>query len=203
MGVRQQQAALTEAELKAAAVRVFDRVGYLNAKITEITAEAGRATGSFYKHFAGKEKLLEALLADLLEEGDASAEMPGHGTDFRDREAVRWHIAAYWEVYRRTRTVMTALQQAASVDEHFAAQAQRMVEPDLHHIAGHLAGLDLPGDPVVVASMFTSLISTFAATWISGNHPRLDRELTDDEAIETLTSFVFAGIGGERTTSSG
>lgn len=203
MGVRTQQAALTEAELKAAAIRVFDRVGYLNAKITEITAEAGRATGSFYKHFASKEKLLEALLADLLEEGDASAEMPGHGTDFRDRAAVRWHIAVYWNVYRRTRTVMTALQQAASVDEHFAAQAQRMVEPDLHHIAGHLAGLDLPGDPVVVASMFTSLVSTFAATWLSGNHPRLGRELTDEEAIETLTSFVHAGIGGERAKSSG
>jgi AcrR family transcriptional regulator len=198
MGVRQQQAALTEAELKAAAIRVFDRVGYLNAKITEITAEAGRATGSFYKHFASKEKLLEALLADLLEEGDASAEMPGHGTDFRDREAVRWHVAVYWNVYRQTRTVMTALQQAASVDEHFAVQAQRMVEPDLHHIAGHLTGLDLPGDPLVVASMFTSLISTFAATWLSGNHPRLGRELTDEEAIETLTSFVHAGIGGGR-----
>jgi AcrR family transcriptional regulator len=203
MGVRTQQAALTEAELKAAAIRVFDRVGYLNAKITEITAEAGRATGSFYKHFAGKEKLLEALLADLLEEGDASAEMPGHGTDFRDREAVRWHVAVYWGFYRRTRTVITALQQAASIDEHFAEQAQRMMEPDLHHIADHLAGLDLPGDPLVVASIFTGLISTFAAMWLSGNHPRLGRDLSDEEAIETLTSFVYAGIGGERPTPPG
>jgi AcrR family transcriptional regulator len=198
VGVRKQQAALTEAELKAAAIRVFDRVGYLNAKITDITAEAGRATGSFYKHFASKEKLLEALLAELLEEGDASAEMPGHGTDFGDREAVRWHIAVYWGFYRQARTVVTALQQAASVDEQFAEQAQRMLEPDMHHIAGHLAGLDLPGDPLVVASIFTGLISTFAATWLSGNHPRLGRELTDEEAIETLTSFVYAGIGGER-----
>lgn len=203
MGVRQQQAALTEAELKAAAIRVFDRVGYLNAKITEITAEAGRATGSFYKHFAGKEKLLEALLADLLTEGDASAGMPGHGTDFGDREAVRYHVAVYWNFYRRHRTVMVALQQAATVDESFAERSQQMIEPDLRHIADHLAGLDLPGDPLVVASMFTSLVSTFAATWLSANHPRLGRELTDEEAIDTLTSFVHLGIGGGRTTTSG
>jgi AcrR family transcriptional regulator len=195
-GVRKQQAAQTEAELKAAAIRVFDRVGYLNAKITDITAEAGRATGSFYKHFAGKEKLLEALLADLLVEGDDTSLMPGHRADFTDRDAVRWHIAVYWEFYRRHRTVMVALQQAGSVDESFARRSQEMLEPDLHHIADHLAGLDLPGDPLVVALIFTQLISSFAATWVAGNAPHLGRRLSDEEAIETLTSFVYAGIGG-------
>lgn len=196
-GVRKQQAAQTEAELKAAAIRVFARAGYLNAKITEITAEAGRATGSFYKHFASKEKLLEALLADLLAEGDESATRAGHGEDFRDRDAVRWHVAVYWGFFRRHRTVVEALQQAATVDEQFARVSREMMEPDLHHIAGHLAQLDLPGDPVVVASMFVSLLSTFAATWLSGHHPDLGRELSDEEAIETLTSFVYAGIGGK------
>jgi AcrR family transcriptional regulator len=195
-GVRKQQAAQTEADLKAAAIRVFGRVGYLNTKITDITAEAGRATGSFYKHFTSKEKLLEALLGDLLAEGDASSATAAHGDDFRDRAAVRYHVAIYWGFYRRHRTIMEALQQAATVDAGFARVSQEMIEPDLHHIADHLAGLDLPGDPLVVASMFVALVSTFAATWQSGNHPDLGRALSDDEAIETLTSFVYAGIGG-------
>jgi AcrR family transcriptional regulator len=196
VGVRKQQAAQTEAELKAAAVRVFARSGYLNAKITEITAEAGRATGSFYKHFASKEKLLEALLADLLAEGDANAVLAGHGDDFTDREAVRWHVALYWKFYRRHRTVIDSLQQAATVDAAFARVMRDMMEPDVRHIAGHLARLDLPGDPLVVASIFTTLVSTMAATWLSDHHPDLGRDLSDDEAVETLTSFVYAGIGG-------
>jgi len=200
-GVRRQQAAQTEAELKAAAVRVFARLGYLNTKITDITAEAGRATGSFYKHFASKEALLEALLVDLLAEGDESAVDDRHGDDFSDRDAVRWHVAVYWGFYRRHRTIMEALQQASSVDERFAQRSQAMIEPDLHHIADHLiraraAGLDMPGDPLVVASAFTLLMSTFAATWQSGAGPDLGRPLSDEEAIETLTSFAYAAFGG-------
>ena len=194
-GVRKLAAAQTEAELKAAAIRVFDRVGYLNAKITDITAEAGRATGLFYKHFGGKEKLLEALLADLLAEGDASAATAEHKDDFADRDAVRYHVAVFWGFYRRHRTVMEALRQAATVDPAFARVSREMMEPDLRHIAGHLTQLELPGDPVVVASMFGALLSSFAATWLSeNNRPHLGRELSDEEAIETLTSFLHGGF---------
>jgi len=174
-------------ELKAAAVRVFARTGYLNAKITDITAEAGRATGSFYKHFASKEQLLEALLADLLAEGDASAATPEHGDDFRDRAAVRYHVATYWHFYRRHRTIVEALRQAATVDEAFARRSQEMMEPDLRHIAGHLAKIDdLPGDPLMVATIFTATLSAFAQVWAPQK---------DDEAIETLTSFLHRGMG--------
>jgi len=197
-GVRKLRAAQTEAELKAAAIRVFDRVGYLNTKITDITAEAGRATGSFYQHFTSKEKLLEALLADLLAEGDAAIELSGHGDDFADRDAVRWHVAAFWGFYRRHRTVMDALQQAAIVDQEFARVTREMLAPDLRHIAGHMAGLDLPGDPLVLASLFTALLQAFATTWLSGPRPDLGRELSDEEAIETMTSFVYGGLTAPR-----
>ncbi len=196
VGIRRQQAAQTEADLKAAAIRVFDRLGYLNAKITDITAEAGRATGSFYTHFASKEALLEALLADLLAEGDRSARADGHGDDFTGRAAVRWHVAVYWGFYRRHRTVMQALRQASAVDETFARRSQEMLDPDLHHIADHLASLKLPGDPMVVATMFTAVLSGFAELWLSGAAPDLGRALSDDEAIDSLTTFIHQGVGG-------
>ena len=160
-GVRRQQAAQTEAELKAAAVRVFARLGYLNTKITDITAEAGRAAGSFYSHFPNKEALLEALLTDLLAAGDDLAEDPAHNSDFSDRDAVRGHVANYWWFYKQHYVLMTALQQAAIVDERFADRARELMEPDLHHIAGHMAqardkGVRLPAEPVVVAVLMRS-----------------------------------------------
>ncbi|HEX5199564.1 TetR/AcrR family transcriptional regulator [Paractinoplanes rhizophilus] len=187
-GVRKQRAAQTEAELKAAAIRVFARVGYLNTKITDITAEAGRATGSFYQHFAGKEQLLEALLADLLAEGDAGALLAGHSDDFSDRSAIRFHIEQYWAVYRRHRTVIEALRQAAIVDPQFDQVQQEMTRPDIVHLSRHMAKAAPSGDPGLLASIFSLLVSTFAATWID--------KIPDDVAIETLTSFVYGGING-------
>jgi AcrR family transcriptional regulator len=187
-GVRKQRAAQTEAELKAAAIRVFERVGYLNAKITDITAEAGRATGSFYQHFPSKEKLLEALLADLLALGDAGALAPGHSDDFADRAAIRWHIEQFWTVYRRHRTVMEALRQAAIVDPEFDRVQREMLEPDLRHIADHMAKAAPSADPMVLATIFNAVVGSFAATWID--------KLPDTEAIETLTAFVYGGING-------
>ncbi|WP_203834774.1 TetR/AcrR family transcriptional regulator [Winogradskya humida] len=202
-GVRRQQAAQTGAELKAAAVRVFARLGYLNTKITDITAEAGRAAGSFYTHFANKEALLESLLSDLLAQGDASTLTEGHSHDFSDRDAVRWHVASYWNFYRDHRVVMDALQQAAIVDPEFARRSRELSEPDLHHMADHLirardAGFVLPGDPLVLAAAYTALLSGFASMWQGGVGSDLGRALSDDEAIETLTSFIYAGIGGPR-----
>jgi AcrR family transcriptional regulator len=201
VGVRRQQAAQTEADLKAAAVRAFGRLGYLNTKITDITAEAGRAAGSFYKHFPNKEALLEALLSDLLTQQDASSLGDGHSDDFSDRAAVRWHIALYWDFHRRNRVLMDALQQASTVDPVFAERLRTLVEPDMHHMADHLirareAGLTLPGDPLVLATAFTALVSQFAAMWQSGSGPDLGRDLSDEEAIETLTALIHTGIGG-------
>jgi AcrR family transcriptional regulator len=192
MGTRRQQAAQTEAELKAAAIRVFERVGYLNTKITDITVEAGRATGSFYKHFPSKEKLLEALLADLLAEGDANAALVGHLEDFRDRAAVGWHVAVYWGFYREHRAVMSALQQAAIVDAAFARRSREMLEPDLRHIAGHLAGLRPPGGPLVAASFFVSTVSAVTAAWFADPGPAAG----EIETIEALTTFLHTGLGG-------
>jgi hypothetical protein len=83
---------------------------------------------------------------------------------------------------------MDALRQAAIVDPQFARVVEEMMAPDRGHIADHLAKLDLPGPPLVVASMFGALVSTFAAEWMS--------KMPDDEAIETLTSFIYGGIGG-------
>src|SRR4051812_22454274 len=98
---RKERAAETEAALKAAAKRVFAERGWVGTKITDITAAAGRAAGSFYNHFPSKEALLRALLADLLAESDEAVLDPEHSMDFTDLAAVRFHVAAYWHFYRR------------------------------------------------------------------------------------------------------
>jgi AcrR family transcriptional regulator len=204
---RSARAAETEVALKAAAKRVFAERGYVNTKITDITAEAGRAAGSFYNHFASKDELLAALLKDMLAEGDEAAEDAAHNPDFTDREAVRWHVAAYWAFYRRHISEMVALRQAAMANPEFGRRLQEILAADGAHMVGHVehvrtAGIPLPGEPRLVVSAFQSLLDQFAYTWLvaggDGTGP-----ISDDEAIEMLTDFVHRGVAGTPPASPG
>src|SRR5215469_3675515 len=61
-------AARNRRALLAAARRVFERDGFVTARITDIADEAGLAHGSFYSHFRSKEDALAAVLAEVGEE---------------------------------------------------------------------------------------------------------------------------------------
>src|SRR5947209_15559982 len=54
-------------ELLSAALRVFARRGYRDARVDEIAAEAGYSKGALYWHFSGKEELFLALLAERID----------------------------------------------------------------------------------------------------------------------------------------
>lgn len=216
-GSRKARAAETEAALKEAAKRVFVRVGYLRAKITDITAEADRAAGSFYSHFEGKEQLLEALLVDMLAEGDRRAALAEHDPDFSSLAAVRWHVAQYWTFVTSNSAVILALQQAAMVDEHFARRQRELLAPTLQDMAAHLeyvraAGGQLPGEPLAVAAAMVALMSQYAYSWLVDDRPLADAETaptggaqgkpgrsrrpTADQAVDMLAAFILHGIMG-------
>jgi len=183
--------------LKDAARKVFAERGYLNTKITDITAAAGRAAGSFYNHFASKEELLQALLSDLLAAVDDTIDAdPEHNPDFTERAAIRYHVAGYFTFYRANRTVMVAMQQAAMVDKTFAARLTELTAPDLGHLAEHLeyvqrAGHPLPGPPVAVAQAIGALLYGFANTYLEN-----PVGLNEEQAIDLVTDLIHSGVAG-------
>jgi AcrR family transcriptional regulator len=58
----------SRAALVRAARAVFERDGFLEARIVDICAEAGIATGSFYTYFKTKEDAFAAVMAEVQEE---------------------------------------------------------------------------------------------------------------------------------------
>ncbi|MEU1549792.1 TetR/AcrR family transcriptional regulator [Nocardia sp. NPDC005745] len=193
---RKEKSAETEQALKAAALRLFAERGYLNTKITDITATAGRAAGSFYNHFASKEELLQALLNDLAAAGDERAEGPDHNPDFSDPESVRYHVAGYWTFAREHAPVLRAVNQAALVNEEFARLVARFGIQQRADIADHVAGfadqgLRLPATADASLAMMFLLTQSLLAAVEEGNV-----ELTDEQAVEGLTRFIYRGLTG-------
>ncbi|HET6744128.1 MAG TPA: TetR/AcrR family transcriptional regulator [Kribbella sp.] len=194
---RRQRAAGTEVALKQAARDVFAERGYLNTKITDITAAAGRATGSFYNHFAGKEELLEALLRDMLAEVDETVvDAAGHDADFSKRSAIRWHVEAFWRFYQTHLAEMIAVKQASLADPELGRRLQQIMADDDQHMIEHFAHLpNPPADPLVAISAMNALMEGFAYTWLVVN-PSNGRTITDESAIDTLTDLLHHGLAG-------
>jgi AcrR family transcriptional regulator len=198
---RKAQAAQTEAALKEAARRVFARSGYHGAKITDITTEAGRSAGSFYKHFGGKDDLLRALLADWLAEAGADLAADPVGSDLSQEPALRARVAAYWHTYRAHLAEIRALREAAQADRAFAESLGAMRHAGLATMRRHLermrdGGHALPGDPAVLASAFNALLEGCCQAWIADGGEPIGRPLGDEEAIDTLTRLLLRGLAG-------
>jgi AcrR family transcriptional regulator len=190
MGTRKIRAAETEAALKEAARRLFADRGYLNTKITDITTAAGRATGSFYEHFASKEDLLRTLLADMHEQAGSqfdSADHPPH--DLTDPGQLRDHLAVAWSVMRANRSVMSALFESAMAAGPASGALWERLTEDTVMLREHLEylrarGHHLPGDPTLIAAAMGGMLSMLAYALLPLEPGNPEPELLEPERLE-------------------
>ena len=205
MGERKAKAAQTEAALKDAARRQFAEHGYQNTRITDITAAAGRAAGSFYQHFTSKEDLLQALLADMHGQAGEAFSDTGHPPhDLTDRAQLHQHLAAGWGVMRENRAVMIALFESALADGPTSgALWQRltadtvMLRDHLEYLAAH--GRALPGDPTLIAAAMGGMLSMLAFAMPPAAPGAVGpgaADYPDQQVLDALTSLLLHGLAG-------
>lgn len=203
MGVRKVRAAETEAALKDAARRQFAERGYLNTKITDITAAAGRATGSFYEHFASKEDLLRILLTDMHgQAGEAFdvGEHPPH--DLTDPDQLREHLAVAWNVMRDNRPVMTALFESALAAGPASGALWVRLTEDTRMLREHLEylrtrGHQLPGDPTLIAAAMGGMLSMLAYALLpADSEASPGPAYSDPDIIDAVTKLLLSGLSG-------
>ena len=184
---RPARGARTRAALIAAARTVFERDGYLKARLNDITAEANCATGSFYTHFDSK----KAIFAGVLEEAQDEMLHP-HVREVTDTEdpiaVIEASNRAYLEAYERNAKLMGLLEQVATIDDDVRElrlrRAAAFHERNARSIRDLQArGLADPGiDPLLAARSLSTMVSRMAyAVYVLGDHAE------QDALVEILT----------------
>ncbi|MEV5646766.1 TetR/AcrR family transcriptional regulator [Nocardia sp. NPDC052254] len=179
----------TREAFREGARRVFIRDGYLNARLTDIAAEAGRSPALLYQHYEGKEALLAELAEDFSEQLQARIAEP-YRSGLSPVAALREAIRLFWLHYRQHLAEIIGITQAAMIDPAFAARWR-----DIHRSATELiangvraaqADRYCPGlDPDIAASALAAMVEQFCLTWQYHNDDP-HTALTDDVAVETL-----------------
>ncbi|HEX7322143.1 MAG TPA: TetR/AcrR family transcriptional regulator [Mycobacterium sp.] len=180
--------ARTRAGLIAAARKVFERDGYVDVKLADITKAARCATGSFYTYFANKEEIFAAVL----EQAQQDMLHPGMGRvdDADDPYAVlEASNRAYLEAYRRNARLMALLEQVAQVDSGFREFRARRTEAFIRRNAAGIADLQARGiadagvDPVLASLALSGMVSRMAyGAFVLNETPEVD--------FDTLVSIV-------------
>lgn len=162
-----ERGARTRSALVAAARVVFERAGYLNTRLTDITREAHCSTGTFYTYFAGKEEILAAVLdeaqEDMLHPGMARVADPDD--PYAVLEASN---RAYLESYRRNAELMVLMEQVANIDADFRELRRRRGEVFIARNARAIADLQRRGladatlDPMLTSRALSSMVSRVA-----------------------------------------
>lgn len=173
-----------------AARRIVARVGYLNARVSDIAAEAGRSAGLFYMYFDSKEALLAELAADFSTVLQARV-----NSAFRRQPdpvlALRDAITAFWRLYEERLAEIVGVFQAAMVEPSFATRWQEihqqgtaLVERGIRHAQADGWAPDL--DPSLAASALTSMIEQFCFSWQYAGAGMAAEPPDEDVAVETL-----------------
>lgn len=182
-------------ELIDAARVVFERSGYLESRLTDITKQAGCATGSFYTYFNNKEEIFAAVLdiaqQDMLHPG--MGRVP-EGDEYAALEAAN---RAYLLAYRRNAKMMALMEQVATIDDDFREQRRLRGKVFIDRNARAIASLQQRGladsglDPVLASRALSSMVDQVAySVFVVDSHGSVDLE----DLVHTVTRIWANGL---------
>jgi len=183
----------TRARLVASAKQVFEDVGFLDARISDISERAGLSHGSFYHYFDSKEQIFrevaEAQERSLTVSPTATSRLQKTPLSHRDR--IRRANRRYLEQYRDEARIMGVIEQVSRYDGHVRAERAATQKRFADRAELSIRRLQAEGvadrgvDPAIAAMALGAMVARFAELWLVQGYAEYDF----DEAVEQLTSL--------------
>lgn len=186
----------TQAAIDAAARAVIARKGILAATISDIAAEAGKSTASFYNYYDSKEAMVREWAVRFRDEArdrTRAAAKPGLSNWERSYQTV----AAHWHTYRHRLAEIIGVSQLAMVNDDFAQYWAEICELPISMITATVKQAQRQGfctedDPHLIAIAMVSMLNQFCYSQLSGGNDAADvADAVDDEACITTLAKIF------------
>lgn len=172
-------------ELVEAARRVFERKGYGETSIADITTEAGVSRATFYVYFASKQDVFAVLADQMLEAFRQAQDI----SDFASRDVmavVRHTVGQAFDVYMEHQSLISIVVHQALSDPAIRVVADGVRSRSGNRTARFLAEMQARGvvrlaaSPQSIAVMGLGMIEAFADEIVAGH---LDRDTALDEMM--------------------
>lgn len=181
-----------------AARQVFERVGYVDANIEDIVAEAGVARGSFYTYFTSKVEVFRELSAEVSAKIEQAVSRSD--SDHLDPvDALERSNHRFVEAYRENAAMYGLIEQIATLDP--AVHQRRLLVRRKHvkRVASTIRRWQSRGladeniDPTTTAAALVAMTSNFCYWWFVG-----PETFDEDSALQTINDTWVRAVSLRR-----
>ncbi len=181
---------------------VFERDGFLYARVADICDVAGMSHGSFYTYFVSKEEIfrevVDSVELNLLTVDPAPA-------DLDPVERIRTANRHYLETYKTHNKIMDVINQVATIDAE-VRETRLQRQEEFAQVIDHRVRLlqeanfaDPAVDPAYAAQALGGMVANFA-DFLFNSDTTFDLETAVDQLTLIWTNAL--GIGGPGRTTS-
>ncbi len=186
----------TRERLLRAARVVFERDGYLAARVADIAAEAGVAHGTFYTYFRSKTEVFRVLVADVM------AMVYDTGNDTRDNrdltplQRIERGNRKFVHVYQENGTMLALMESAVSHDDEVRELRLAVRRVSVERIRRSIVRMQDAGivrtdlDPECSASALVSMVSNFLHFWLTMG----EGAYANESVVHTLTQLWASAL---------
>ncbi|MFT5711456.1 MAG: AcrR family transcriptional regulator [Halioglobus sp.] len=191
---------IARAKLKTAALEVMERVGYHRMRITDVTVEAGVASGLFYHYFKDLKSLTLQVLQDFVSHSlhldDIEKNVPKG--DWYERMLAHNRLVVL--AYAERPGIMRALLQLADEDEEFSQLLRNNFVQQLSWLTRQMpklfpaAGMSNHQAMMVVYALAGTGETILRDYYINHESVLHAEELTVEQMTELITVMFYRGL---------
>jgi AcrR family transcriptional regulator len=194
-GPRSSRGAQARARLIEAAKKVFERDGFLSARITDIATAAGASHGSFYHYFQSKEQIFREVAANQ-EVNLLTSHILYDSVPTDPIERIRQGNRSYLEAYRKEAKIMGVIEEVSRYDAEVSRTRINRQQDFGRHLAASIERLQADGlaDPLINPSIAATALGGMVAKMAEMIFVQHYDDVDFDELVEQVTRLWVSAL---------